>query len=355
MSRRSRAHERRSLLVLALAALTFVTVQQVGGWLLRNRWPEVRFAGLEDLERHARDARHRPVVAFLGSSRFGCGIKPTEISRSWQSSSVWSLGEPLKFALPACDSIAMEFIYANLRRQGLTPSVVVLEISPETLADRCFWLNYHTTRQMGWHELFQLAGELRDRQLLRPLAIGQSLPLWKYRSAMRHELLRLALPELPPRHPSVLEGDESKVAELMRILDRRRALPYEDRVEEGLAPLRTWFLAREYRVGGANLAALERLMTRLRRENVQTVLVDVPVCKAQRALYSPTVESQYQAALSLMRARHADLVHIEARALCADSLFSDNHHLTNEGGSRFSQFLADELQSRLHAELAQKR
>lgn len=342
MTQRMKRIERRSALLLLVALVTFLATQQLGGWLLHAYFPGVRFAGLVEVVRQPEARPQLPHAAFLGSSRFGCGIRMETIRSAWREAGLEGLGEPARFAVPAGDFIALEYLWQRLERAGIQPRLVVLEISPETVADRTFWLNFHVIRQLGWVDTWRYARELVERRLLRKQLLGQALPLWMHRQAIRHELTRWLLPSLPPRNPGVLEGDADRAAarETLRLAALRT--PLWQRIEQGLLPLRRWLRQGEYRVGGQNWAALRRLLTGLHAKGISVVLARVPVTEAHRQLYSGAVEERFQDALANLRQEFPGLTVIEPQAL-ADEAFEDNHHLTAEGGNAYSRYLVRRL------------
>lgn len=339
MSRKGKREERRACLVLLTAAAAFFAVQQLGGWLLNARWPEVRFPGLDERLRHAQAAEPNAAL-FFGSSRFGCGIKPERIAQEWAERGLQT-AKPVNLAVPAGDFVAMEAVLSYLRRHvALRPPLVVLEASPETLGQKTYWLSFHASRQYGWAELPAMLDEDLGSSSVRRFLIANVFPVWKHRAAIRHELLRQMI-GLPERDAGLTVLAEPELREMRQ---RVNAMSLEQKMEDGVAPMRRWFGKNPYRVGGANAAKLDRMLQAFQKAGSTVALVGVPVCRKQRALYTPEVEAQFQAAVAERLRRFPNVRWLDARALVADQDFNDNHHLTGKGAAQFSAWLAERLE-----------
>lgn len=119
-------------------------------------------------------------------------------------------------------------------------------------------------------------------------------------------------------------------------------LPLQQRIEQGLLPLRRWLRRAEYRVGGPNEAALRRMLRDFQARAIPVVLARVPVTRAHRELYAGPVEERFQAGVAQLQAQFPGLTLIEPQEF-KDEAFEDNHHLTAEGGNAYSRYLVQRL------------
>src|SRR4051812_42690767 len=84
MERPVRRQARHARSVLIWTALLFGSAQLGGGLLLDYAWPLLRFPSLGTIVTRLQKKPDWPLVVFLGSSRFGCGIREDEISSLMQ-------------------------------------------------------------------------------------------------------------------------------------------------------------------------------------------------------------------------------------------------------------------------------
>ena len=326
---------------LIWAAATFLCCQLVGGLLIDYVWPGIRFRGLDDQLAQCRQASctDRPVVLALGSSRFGCGLQPALVEEA--------LGGPghgpkvLNLSMPGGDFITAEHLYRRARETGCQPSLVFLEVSPETLARRNLWLDMHSLRQLTWLDGPRYAADLvRSGHALRYLA-SRFVPLYVHRDQLRH----LALKELgladtmeEQQRTNLEVFFNSAVVQSEKTLDAEQMLL---KSTSGAEYIGRWL--RNYQSGGRARGASAGRVRQLAAAGVPVVLVAPPVSSPHRDRYQPEIEQRFQAAIQRAKTRHPKLRFLDLRASLPDDQFYDNHHTTMTGARQFSHRLAQEL------------
>jgi hypothetical protein len=354
--------------VLAVAAVAIVASQLATGLALDEAPLRVRFPqGAKVLEWAGRlgDA---PYALLLGSSRFW-GIDMDAVAATLRDG---GHDVPVvKGAVPAGDAVVADLLLPRLLAQGSRPRLVVLEVSPETVARPSPWVTDHVIRFFTWRDVGAWLPEIvRGDRMSR--AFGARLaPIEVY----RRELLTWMTGSAPPylRVPRAGEaGVNGLVAtatanarvgarpatEPVRPTPTREspsaandaASPTDDAVSAarpgrvaatlaGVRQTRKWL--RRYRADGRAAQHLERLVVRCRDAGVAIVLVGVPVSSRIRALYTPDVERAFGEVVE--RARRSGAEFLDYRARVPDALFKDHHHLNARGSTFFASLLASEV------------
>lgn len=355
MSRRSQHYSHRGMRTVAWAVAGVLFLHLVGGLLLDYRWPEVRFPSAESTLQALRRQPRDPDILCLGSSRFGAGFVQEQIRQQLQEETGHLDVLVFNAAIEAGDLITAEYVLGRMVEQGICPSVLVVEISPETLARRCEWMGQHALRQLTWEDLPQYWDAIwRSGNTLRMVS-ARLLPLHMHR---RQICLRVYNETNAWVQPLWKEGDREK----NRVGKRKPAkteqklpdqgVPWEvfkelapdrhdpGRIEAGLPAIRRWL--RNYEPGGCSGRSLERMLALASQRGMTVILVGVPVAEAHRRLYTPEIEEAFQSYLRSLCERH-DCLFVDYRHRIPDALFQDNHHLTRAGGTAFSHMLAEEV------------
>lgn len=332
---------------------TFFAVHLLGGLLLDYRWPHLRFPSADaTLKVLARQPRS-PDVICLGSSRFGAGFVQEEIRQQLQEASGDSEVIVFNAAIEAGDLITAEYVLGEAIKQGVRPRLIVVEISPETLARRSEWMGQHVLRQLTWTELAEHAEAIWLSGNLMRTVSARLLPLHVHRHQIglriRDEIARwLASFERSSdlvRKRSTKRKKQPHTApdhgvpwEVFQELASDRHDPA--RIEAGLPAIRRWL--KDYQPGGSAARSLERLLTLAQDHGAEVILVGVPVAEAHRRLYTPPIEQAFEAHIQSVCHRR-NCLFVDYRHRIPDELFQDNHHLTRAGGSLFSRLLTQEV------------
>lgn len=344
MARSLQARSRRGRRALLWAFTVFVLVQLGGGLVLDYIWPELRFPTAYLTFKALQQQAKAPDVMCLGSSRFGAGFAQEQIRDILREETGDTTLTVFNAAIEAGDLVTADFIMEGVLEQGTKPRVVVIEVSPETLARRGEWMGQHVLRQLTWEDVPEHLGDIwRSGNMVRLLS-ARLLPLHMH----RHEICRpvrdhVAALLSPPKKKGKKQSTQPAAStqgvpwEVFMELDQQVANPAK--TSAGLPVIRRWL--KNYSVGGGAGRALERLVQRCREEEVQVILVGVPVTEAHRALYTPEIDHAFLARLvDVSRRYHCRFV--DYRGRIPDDYFLDNHHLHRSGGYYFSKLLAQE-------------
>jgi hypothetical protein len=343
MSAQRSRYRRRGLRCLLWAGLGCIVVQLGFSLLLDSWWLGLRFpqltAVVADAERQARS----PEVVCLGSSRLGVAFRPNEITQT-------SARHAFNACIEAGDPLTSEFMLNRLLERNIRPEIVIVEVSPETLAEKNAWMHLHVSRQIRWLDVPEVLTDVwRSRNLPR-LAAARLVPLHTYRRELgaKVELSRTPWKSKQKRRPT--QEEQLPFVDTLRITaqNEKDLPPWEKRLI--WVPLVCGWL-QDYRLGGAAERALERIVTRCRQEQIEVILVGAPVSSPHRALYTPAIESEFQACMARLTSQRGCRF-LDWRDRFADELFVDNHHLFREGALAFSADLVNELD---HQPVAQAR
>jgi hypothetical protein len=338
---------------LGWAVATFFAVHLIGGLLLDYCWPHLRFPSADStLKALARQPRS-PDVICLGSSRFGAGFVQEEVRQRLQEASADSQVIVFNAAIEAGDLITAEYVLEEALKQGVRPRLIVVEISPETLARRSEWMGQHVLRQLTWSELPEhaeaiwLSGNLVRAVSARllPLHVHRHQIGLQIRDGIARWLASLERSHDPARKRSAKRKKQSPAApdhgvpwEVFQELASDRHDPA--RIEAGLPAIRRWL--KNYQPGGSAARSLENLLTLAQDHGAEVILVGVPVAEAHRRLYTDEIETAFLDHVRSVCDRRGCLF-VDYRHRIPDPLFQDNHHLTRAGGSLFSRLLTEEV------------
>lgn len=364
MPTRKDRHSRHARAVLLWAVALYGAVQLTAGLLLDYRWPLLRFPSAAYRMIQLSQQSATPDVVTLGSSRFGAGIVPREISTLLNSECQPS--RPIGIfnaSVPAGDPISAEFMLHRLLDRGVRPRLLLVEISPETLNRAHEWFGAHVRRQLRWHEAPGAFVDIcRSLQIVR-WAGERANPIYSHREALWQEaaaaFARIAGDGwVPPSSTQTWEdllgrnsqgGNECGVASATRPnwdalvrLPQGPATPEALEMSRNTVRLPRHMLAGYHIAGGHPAAALERLLATCRTRSIAVILVGVPVTRMHRDEYTPAIDHQYRAYLNRVT-REFDCRFVDYRDRLPDCLFWDIHHLNGEGGLCFSRLLTHEL------------
>ncbi len=357
MKGRNRSHRRKAKRVLLWAGAVFLLVQFLGTLLVDHLWPEVRFPSAADTVTKLRTQERSPDILCLGSSRSGAAFRAGEVqtlTRLWsEDHSV----EVFNASLPAGDLVTADYLMEQLLAAGVRPAVVVIEVSPETLARRNEWLGLHARRQFTWSDVPRFFQDTIYSGHGMRLLSARLVPLYVYRRQIWHKLYELVeqLDEDPysdclfagplapvPEHVLAADPAERSGVSWEHFMEKSRARMVGDpaaRTQLGLGAIRRWL--RGYQVGGTAADSLERLIQRCRQREIEVVLVGVPLAAAHRELYTTEIEDQFQAYMRRVATTYR-CCFLDYRSRLPDELFQDHHHLLHEGGLLFSRLLVQE-------------
>jgi hypothetical protein len=320
----SRCTPRRARAGVVWGVGLFLLLQLAAGIMIDRFGLSLRFAEVNGVLAKL-SAGADPQVVFLGSSRFLGGVATDEIARSTGRRPETVLNA----AVTAGDVIAADFVLMQLLERGARPTLVVLEVSPDTLNHRTYWLRYHLVRQLTWADVPRYVGDVIALREMGTLLLSRLLPLYYYRQAMLANA-----PQLPrPRHLAP-GNDAAGLLSIPSLSPEQLAIS-----RQGVTHARQ--MLEDFHIGGRTAEALERILSRCDSIGTKVLLVGAPVTSAFRTAYTPEIDAAYHAYLDDVVRKHGCRF-LDYRDRVPSALFEDAHHLSAEGSRYFSRLLARE-------------
>jgi hypothetical protein len=303
------------------------------GLLLDYRWTDVRFPdGAQVLARWR--AQERPAdVLLLGSSRLGLCVRAAEVQRQLREISGRSDLTVYNAAVPGGDLITADYLLERLLADGRRPGLVLIEVSPETLASRNAWLENHLEKQFTAAEVLASYHDLRKFHWTRWTTVAEArlVPLLHFRRALRDKIAGKSRPA--EAGPSGYDWES-----VFPQIGDPQGFPAKTAVM--LPQIRNW--VGRYRIAGAPAAALDRLVDRCQERRVPVVLFGVPVSGPYRQYYAPPVLHAYHEHLEWLR-QERGVRWVDFQDQVPDGLFWDAYHVLDGGADLVSGRLAREV------------
>src|SRR5262245_3202322 len=349
-SQRVRERHRRGRRVFLWGLAVVVLAQVVTGYLLDYRLPDVRFPQAGTMFERWTDLPAAPQIVCFGSSRFEGGIDANVIDADLARCFVPA---PRSFnsALPGGDPIVADWFLERVFADGHRPNLLVLEISPETINHRGGWLEWQALRIFTWSDCATNAFPIiRYCNVTRVLA-SRILPLYHHRYEIRKQarnaLLASEHPPAQDKAPQTASASSAgaSIKSMKTPAEAGLAAPTPPNIPltvslEDTGDLHRWI--RDFRPGGPQTAALERLLERCRADGVAVVLVGVPVSTKHRVFYTPSVVTAYREyILNVTQDYGCKFVDLSERV--PDCCFGDHHHISQQGREFVSRLLAWEV------------
>lgn len=302
----------------------------VGGNVLVDFCPwRYRFPEGDYLVNHIPTGDASPVAITFGNSRFRCGLYADELGQLAGE----ALGQsgPVSVyagAVPAGTAITFYPMLERMLARGAEPKLVLVEISPETVAQYAPWLEFDTMRHFNFFQtITAIPDGLRSRSQSRLLS-STMVPLYRHNLQLV-DWLRETVGLEPEGEPGVEIARPNRFTKLLG--------PKDDPLTD--APMRKWF--RRYRVGGTQVHNMDRLLQLCKDHGIKVLLVGIPVSTRHRAHYTPEVERQYHQYVDSLKSRFgASFMDFSDRI--PDSDFADYHHMVEQGGVLFTRIVAQE-------------
>jgi hypothetical protein len=328
--------KRRARQTLCWAVGTFVLVQLGVGLALDCWGAHIRFPYAARTIAQVKRLPQSPLVISLGSSRMGLCFRATEVAQCLRQQIGDAELQVYNAAIPRGDLLTAEFVLDGLLRQGAPRrgGVLIVEVSPETLARRNDWLDTDIKNQFTWADLPRLAREIRyaGAMQLRSLLSSRTIPIYLYRQQLRRELALGGIDEVASDNSGLCQGATGD--NWTEVYERlANSADFQQRTAMMLPGLRKWL--RDYEIGGLSESALKRLLQHCGREQIQVVLVGMPVTSAYRQCYSPEVQRQYHAYLQEVTEKFGCRF-VDYQDQVPDPCFWDGYHVLAEGGKLFS-------------------
>lgn len=334
--------QQRGRKVVVWFAASFLLVQFAGSLLLDYAWPEVRFPMAFRQFRSYRECPRSPDVICLGSSRIESSVHAKEITQTVRH--VVGKQDFLAFNahVPGGDFISAEFVWKELWQQGARPKVILLEMCPEQVNHLNDWLKLHVMRQIRWDDVASYALETcRTGHALR-LVQARFMPLYTHRYELVRTTKNSVQAWLMPEEQAPPTPESEEFRDCSQFAAKQLPVPADARREtmSGLHGAERGL--RRYRPGGTSVQALERMLKFWQQQDITVVLLGVPLSKAHRDLYTPSIETQFRAYAQRLESTYG-CKYVDCRDQVPDFLFKDNHHATGRGGQYFTQRFTREV------------
>lgn len=329
--RRRAAYAQRGRRAIAWGAVLFVLACLVGQVLIDLCPLPFRFPEAAAVLAHAPRGDQSPQVVLFGSSRFGIGVNTdlfTDALRRYSHNPALS---GYNAAIPAGDPITADFVLQQLLKEGCRPHIAVIEISPETVNRFVPWMKFHILRQLSrWETIRTIPDSMRSKAFDRVMT-SLFFPLFRHNVQLTgwgsYTVSRL-----------MGEGKEP-------ILERVFPDPKQTMGKSEETDYYKWF--KTYQISGVLPEKLNHLLTLCRENNIQPVLIGIPVSSHHRRFYTPEVEARYLQYMRQMEHEYG-CAFIDLAGVFADDCFADHHHLNSKGNPLFSDLLAKEVVRVLH-------
>jgi hypothetical protein len=327
--------------VLCWTGLLFAGIQLAAGALFDYCWPQIRFPMFDQLFARLEARTTAPSIVCLGSSRTGCLVQEGELDRTIQTYSGDHDVHCFNAYIGYGDVIVAERVLRRLVAQGSQPRCVLVEVCPESVNHRDSWLTYYVTWFLGWEDVPSYLREMAITNNLVRFAGARAMPLYVYRYQIRQQLTEFAW--------RCVQGQQAIVQPAVDASAWQQAMtdtPREPGTSASVASTESmdgvYRALRDYRPGGNAAAALERLLQTCRTHGIEPILMTPPLRSDHRACYTAIIETAFDRYVANL-SRAYGCRYVDYRTALPDTLFVDHHHVSGEGGRRFSHALGADL------------
>jgi hypothetical protein len=344
MARRRARFGKRSKRAILWAAATFVLGHVVAGLLLDYVFPTVRFPMAAQVADQVARESVRPNVVFLGSSRTGAAVD-VEVANKVLGAESPTAVRVAEAPVLAGDSLSAEVVFQQLLARDVRPQWLVVEVSPETLNTTLPFMRENAARVLKWNDLSEHSSAIVKSRAGWIYLESRLVPIYTH----RRELVRTGKRGLgyklsqPPANPAPKPASGAPPAPGRPVEAGEPAAPQLAPMsnEEALlkasqfgasTEVRRWL--RNYTIGGMAPAALERLLSRCRDEQVKVVLLGIPACTAHRQEFTPAIEQEYLSYIERL-VREFGCRFVDARDWVPDALYEDALHLRGVDGAGY--------------------
>lgn len=338
---RTRRHQLRSRRCL-LAVAGALGLSPIAGTLLIDRCPmSARFPEANAIVERWHSRLPPPQIVLFGSSRTGCAVDESAIEQILKRDIG---GSPPVFnaAVGWGDPLTMRYLAKHLFSAGTPPRLVILEVTPQSVARRHPFLDIVITRQFTLSDIVDTGGEVfhSTNKAISRLLSSRLTPFYRHRDQLLawagEAVERLQDHTFGSPRPS-----QDPPAAPAPGLDRP-TIPLPPHVAMEAYVRRTRALLADYELAGRPPEALEKLVASCREKNVRVILLQTPLNSRIRALLGPDVMEKYRSFIErLERGYGCRFVDISERI--PDSMLHDSEHANGEGRECFTRILAEEI------------
>ena len=319
---------------LVLSALVIFLGEILAGFIIDRAPLAIRFPDVPRIVRSALDRGHSPEIVFLGGSRFGnlVNAKIIEQELAWATNN----GTPfvLNAAVAAGGPATYDLVVRKLLDAAVRPSIVVIEVSPETISRRSFLLPYHLARQFTWADVVNSLPDVFYSGQVPRLVSTRLIPVYFFRREFRQWVLEASGLEVLLCCP-IKKAKRSKTHTLADANTASAA-----RLVKGTRATRNRL--RKFQIGGVAPRALERVLKRHKALGITTILLGVPISSPARAEYVSKIDAAYLAYMQKLKEIYG-VAFVDYRDRVPDVLFGTAYYTTPQGALYTSRLLAREV------------
>ncbi len=324
---------------LAAGAFFFVAAQMLFNVVADTRHPELFDSEygvrLSLLQARQAEAPGRPLLLLMGSSRTVAAFRPETLPEMQTADGTRVL--PFNYSHLAAGPILTLMEYQRLRRAGVRPEWLVVEVMPPCLSLE------NPAQAVGCMTVFDLA--LLQRYFDWSMIYGRYIrfrliPWYRHRGEI---VRRLAPAWTAPGsyidseliHLAPLGGDDHW---------SRMSIGSPDLIRRASEAARADYVPRlqQFSIKKSATRAYGELITKCHTDGVRLVLLLTPESTEFRSWYSAESLRQIDDWCSEMRRQYGVQI-IDARAWVADSDFMDGHHVLDRGADAFTKRLGEEV------------
>ncbi len=277
----------------------------------------------------------RPLLLLMGSSRTVMSFRPEILPELRTATGAQVL--PFNYSHLAAGPVLTLMEYTRLRRAGVRPNWIVLEVMPPCLSNR---IDNSTTGSMTALELPLLHKYVEWPKLYGRFFLTRLIPWYRHRNEIVH---RVAPAWITPGNPLETElirlgplgGDDGWALsreETPELIQRATAS-----AKEGYYPP-----MQEFRIKETATQAYREFLALCRKDGVQVVLLLTPESTEFRRWYAADGPRQIDDWCAKMR-RQEGVAIVDARNWLDDGDFLDGHHVLKRGADAFTKRLGEEL------------
>jgi hypothetical protein len=341
-------------------ALGFCLIQLTVDYFVDRFWPRIHSSYLAAMEDRVADLHRAPKVVVFGSSRLQMAVYEKEFQARLLAFTGDNRVEAFNACIPAQDFCTAEHVLEEMLRRDLTPSLIVLEITPEMVAQRNRWLGAHVLPSLKDCRLTSYLRDVWRSENVPRLVRERITPVYRYRQEIQHELGLnpytgqqsegpnviptpiVAIPPATSLNQVVFTSSPVPAQTFASKSFSDKSMPKEafERTMLGLSRFELWL--KDYQLGGTAALALERMLTCCEQLGIKAILVCPPVSSYHRQIYTPAIDSAFLDYVHHLEATKGCSFH-DLRASLPDNLFYDHHHVEWAGTMEFSRILAEEV------------
>ena len=336
---RGRTKNDRGRQCLLLAGLIFLAAQLGVGLTLDRALPTIRFLNAQQVMNAAAGLGRSPDIVFIGSSRFRHGLNMGELQEFM--STRFGVDSPLMLnaAVPGGDPFVMNYLIRLLARQGITPGMAIIEVSPETVKLGGPWIDADIIRLITWKDMPDALPDFIAFRHISHLPSSRIIPVFLYRKELLTWMFGSPPPYLKAACAAAAPMDRPAAPDVHKDSTPE---PAEDSIKSQPIPPYIAKMFRDYQIGGLNAQHLESMLSYLHRRNVPVILVGVPACRYYLECYTPEINRKFMDYIEYLRYAYG-CSFVDCRDRVPNKFFKDELHLDPAGVVLFTRMLESEV------------